>query len=92
MTRKMKDQIQCRKKLHPGQTEAEKWEAIYKILFPDEVVPDPCELRFLSPCRFPHPRSLRIYIVLKLVTNTLKILSPYQITTSNDKDVNLQTQ
>ncbi|KIM98284.1 hypothetical protein OIDMADRAFT_146920 [Oidiodendron maius Zn] len=41
VTRKMKDQLQCRKKLHPGQTDAEKWEAIYKVLFPDEVVPDP---------------------------------------------------
>jgi hypothetical protein len=44
ITRKMKDQIQCRRKPHPGQTDAEKWEQIYKILFPNEVVPDPCML------------------------------------------------
>lgn len=44
MTRKMKDQTQCRRKVHPGQTDAEKLEQIYKILFPNEVVPDPCML------------------------------------------------
>ena len=42
MNRKMKDQIQCRRKPHPGQTDGEKWEQIYKILFPNEAVPDPC--------------------------------------------------
>ncbi|CZR68082.1 uncharacterized protein PAC_17981 [Phialocephala subalpina] len=42
MTRKMKDQIQCRRKPHPGQTDEEKWQHIYKILFPDgTVVHDP---------------------------------------------------
>jgi hypothetical protein len=55
MTRKMKDQIQCRRKSHPGQTDAEKWEAIYKILFPNEVVPDPCKLNLLFPRRFSDP-------------------------------------
>lgn len=63
MTRKMKDQIQCRKKPYRGQTEAEKWEQIYKILFPAEVVPDPSRslcalisqhehLQFLSLCQY----------------------------------------
>lgn len=42
MTRKMKDQIQCRKKPYPGQTDVEKWEQIYQILFPNKAVPDPC--------------------------------------------------
>lgn len=47
ITRKMKDQIQCRKKSHPGQTAAGKWEQIYKILFPNEVVPNPCTFTFV---------------------------------------------
>ena len=50
MTRKMKDQIQCRRKSHPGQTEGEKWEQIYKIIFPNNAVPDPC-MSFLSLSR-----------------------------------------
>ncbi|CAG8952860.1 hypothetical protein HYFRA_00007574 [Hymenoscyphus fraxineus] len=41
MTRKMRDQIRNRKKPYPGQTDGEKWENIYKILFPNETVPDP---------------------------------------------------
>ncbi|KAH8669642.1 hypothetical protein BGZ60DRAFT_528116 [Tricladium varicosporioides] len=41
MTRRMKDQIHCRRKLHPGQTDVEKWEQIYKILFFNEPVPNP---------------------------------------------------
>jgi hypothetical protein len=91
MTRKMKDQIQCRKKSHPGQTDAERWEAIYKILFPDEVVPDPCKLKF--PCLAVFLlHSLGVYITaLVIVTHSRKTSNPYQITTSKDKDFNLQT-
>jgi Zn-finger nucleic acid-binding protein len=43
ITKKMKEQIQCRKKAFPGQTEAERWKQIYQILFPDEAVPSPCK-------------------------------------------------
>jgi hypothetical protein len=42
ITIKMKEQLQCRKKAHPGQTETERWEQIYQILFPNETVPSPC--------------------------------------------------
>ncbi|KAF4624622.1 hypothetical protein G7Y89_g13549 [Cudoniella acicularis] len=38
--KKMKDQLRSRKKEYPGQTEAERWTQIYRILFPDESVPD----------------------------------------------------
>ncbi|KAH8742297.1 hypothetical protein BGZ57DRAFT_741393, partial [Hyaloscypha finlandica] len=41
MTVDMQKQIRCRKKPNPGQTEHEKWEQIYRILFPGEDVPDP---------------------------------------------------
>lgn len=69
MTRKMKDQIQCRRKLHPGQTDAEKWEQIYKILFPNEAVPDPCR-SFLS--FFP---MISYIPCIALNTHTLQILN-----------------
>lgn len=39
MTKKMKEQIQNKSR---RQTDGEKWEQIYKILFPNEAVPDPC--------------------------------------------------
>jgi hypothetical protein len=42
ITSKMKEQLQCRKKAHPGQTEAERWQQIYHILFFDEPAPSPC--------------------------------------------------
>jgi hypothetical protein len=43
ITRKLKQQIQSRKRAHPEQTEAEKWQQIYRMLFPGETAPDPCE-------------------------------------------------
>jgi hypothetical protein len=52
MTRKMKEQIQSRRKTHPGQTDAEKWEQIYKILFPNEAVPHPCMSNSVSTLSF----------------------------------------
>jgi hypothetical protein len=47
ITRKIKEQLQCRKKAYPGQTESERWVRIYEILFnpmPNEVIPSPCKL------------------------------------------------
>ncbi|KAE9364895.1 hypothetical protein N431DRAFT_282195, partial [Stipitochalara longipes BDJ] len=41
ITWKMKRVLQCKRKAFPGQTEAERWKQIYRILFPDEEVPDP---------------------------------------------------
>jgi hypothetical protein len=44
ITRKMKEQLQYRRKDHLGQTEAESWIKVYKILFPgEENVPHPCK-------------------------------------------------
>jgi len=40
----MKEQLQCRKKTHQGQSEAERWQQIYQIIFPAEIVPSPCKL------------------------------------------------
>ena len=40
-------QLRSRKKDFPGQTGAEKWMSIYKVLFPGEQLPQsPCELSF----------------------------------------------
>jgi hypothetical protein len=46
ITDRLKEQLQCRKKLYPGQTEAEKWQQMYRLLFPNEIVPSPCKSTF----------------------------------------------
>jgi hypothetical protein len=43
ITDRQKELIQCRKKLYPGQTEVERWQQIYQLLFPNEIVPSPCK-------------------------------------------------
>jgi hypothetical protein len=43
ITDKLQKQLQCRKKLYPGQTEAERWQQVYQLLFPNEIVPSPCK-------------------------------------------------
>jgi hypothetical protein len=36
--------LKCRKKNRKGETEEERWKAMYQLLFPnDEVVPSPCK-------------------------------------------------
>jgi len=49
ITAKMEKQLRCRKKAYRGQSDAERWKDIYKLLFPLEAVPDPCEFLNLSP-------------------------------------------
>jgi hypothetical protein len=50
ITRKTKEQLQSRRKEHSGQTEAESWIKVYKILFPEqENVPHPCMFIKLFP-------------------------------------------
>jgi hypothetical protein len=45
---RLKEQLQCRKKAYPGQTEAERWQQMYQLIFPeDKNLPSPCEF-FLS--------------------------------------------
>ena len=36
--------LRSRKKTSPDQSEAERWKDIYKLLFPNEEIPSPCEL------------------------------------------------
>ena len=43
ITVKMKEQIRTKKKAFPGQTPAQIWEQVYRLLFPGIEVPDPCE-------------------------------------------------
>jgi hypothetical protein len=44
ITKKMEEKIRSRKSAYPGETQAEKWVHIYKILFPgDEEIPSPCK-------------------------------------------------
>ena len=42
-------QLRSRKKAHASQTQEDRWKHIYRILFPMESVPSPCELYFSSP-------------------------------------------
>ena len=50
VTSKMKEQLQCRKKAYPGQTEAERWKEIYQMLFPGKIAPNPCQSLPVSYC------------------------------------------
>jgi hypothetical protein len=43
ITSKVKERLQCRKKAYPGQSEADRWKDIYRVLFPNEEVPSPCK-------------------------------------------------
>ncbi|KAG4441417.1 hypothetical protein IFR05_003104 [Cadophora sp. M221] len=41
ITSKLRKQIQCRKKAHPGQTEESRWKQIYETIFPGVPAPEP---------------------------------------------------
>lgn len=47
ITQGVEEALRSRKKTHPGQTEKERWEEVYRILFPGEKVPSPC--KFCTP-------------------------------------------
>jgi hypothetical protein len=42
VTSEIVERLRSRKKAYKGQTEEERWEEIYKLLFPDEIAPSPC--------------------------------------------------
>jgi hypothetical protein len=42
ITADIEKRLRCRKKTHPHQTETERWNEIYQILFPAAVLPSPC--------------------------------------------------
>jgi len=42
------EKLRARKKRKPNQTELDKWDAVYGILFPGEALPPPCE-KILQP-------------------------------------------
>jgi hypothetical protein len=44
VTAEIAEKLRSKKKAQPNQTEAERWQAIYRLLFPHEVVPSPCKL------------------------------------------------
>jgi hypothetical protein len=53
ITDRLREQLLSRKKLYPGQTEDERWQQIYQLLFPNEIVPSPCKSTvFMDPCDF----------------------------------------
>jgi hypothetical protein len=43
LTLDLEKKLKSRKKASPDQTEEQRWREIYGLLFPNEVVPNPCE-------------------------------------------------
>jgi transcription elongation factor Elf1 len=44
ITGNIEKKLRSRKKTHKGQSETERWQEMYRILFPNEGVPSPCKL------------------------------------------------
>lgn len=66
ITAKMEKQLRCRKKAYRGQSESERWKEIYKLLFPQEAVPDPCEFQLPRPLAL---KSTPLLLILVLNLN-----------------------
>jgi hypothetical protein len=49
LTADIEKRLKSRKKTSPDQTEEARWKDIYGMLFPNQVVPNPCE-SFEGPC------------------------------------------
>ncbi len=47
VTAEIVEKLRSKKKAQRDQTDAERWKDIYKLLFPNEMIPSPC--RFLFP-------------------------------------------
>jgi hypothetical protein len=47
ITPEVYERLHSKKKVQKDQTEADRWKDIYKLLFPNDVIPSPC--KFYSP-------------------------------------------
>jgi hypothetical protein len=47
VTSEVYERLRSKKKVQRDQTEADRWKDIYKLLFPNEMIPSPC--KFYSP-------------------------------------------
>jgi hypothetical protein len=43
LTPEMERKLRSRKKAHRDQTDDDRWKEMYRLLFPNEVVPSPCK-------------------------------------------------
>jgi hypothetical protein len=60
ITDRLHKQLRCRKKLYANQTEAERWQQVYQLLFPNEIVPSPCmSTLFVEPYGFQKKKNQR---------------------------------
>jgi hypothetical protein len=50
VTSEIVERLRSRKRTHKDQTVVEKWQDIYKLLFPNEIVPSPCKSKRTSMC------------------------------------------
>ncbi len=51
LTADLEKKLKSRKKSSPDQTEEARWKEIYGLLFPSEVVPNPCKFIITLPSR-----------------------------------------
>lgn len=52
LTSDIVEKLKSRKKSDKNQTESERWREIYKLLFPQDLVPDPCKSSSASLLNF----------------------------------------
>jgi hypothetical protein len=68
VTSDMMERLRCKKKVHKGQTEDEKWEEIYKLLFPNEIAPSPCKWPLSRPSASTSPSlNYRTYDLIPIL-------------------------
>jgi hypothetical protein len=67
LTPDLEKRLKSRKKSSPDQTEEARWKEIYALLFPNEVVPNPCE--FTIPHRHRLWCGVLYNYLAKLLTN-----------------------
>ena len=64
ITNEIVEQLKCKKKTHRGETEEDRWQKIYALLFPGASLPSPCK------CASPSP----FYVWLLPVSNHLTLV------------------
>jgi hypothetical protein len=48
VTTEIFEKLRSKKKAQKDQTEADRWKDIYKLLFPNEMVPSPCKSNYFQ--------------------------------------------
>jgi hypothetical protein len=76
--------LKSRKKAYPNQTEEDRWKCVYRILFPDEPVPNPCKFGvIISATQIPNHTK-------QTLSSSKKNLHTCSANTKNTADKNCQ--